>query len=147
MIVDNFAQINAYRGALPRLDQYVAFAKQAPHLMPGRYELEGGDFAIIQEGMTQPQADGLFETHQVYADVQLMLTGQEWMEWQSPEQLDCVRPYEADADIAQYRGQGSLVHIPAGVFYYVLPQDAHKPGVYPETATPFRKIVFKIKLK
>ena len=146
MIVDKFENVAQYRGVLPRVEQYIAFAQQAHNLATGRYELEGGDFALIHEGMTNPVAEGLFETHERFADLQYVLIGQECVEWQAPAELEVVRPYEAEADIAQYRGKGSVVTIPAGTFYYVLPQDAHKPGVYQTQPTPCRKIVFKIKL-
>ena len=146
MIVDEFSRVAQYEGVLPRVAQYIAFAKKASQLATGRYELENGDFALIHEGMTNPIEEGLFETHEKFADLQYVLIGQECVEWQVPDKLEIVRPYEAEADIAQYKGKGSVVAIPAGTFYYVLPQDAHKPGIHVDQATPCRKIVFKIKL-
>lgn len=55
-------------------------------------------------------------------------------------------PYNYDADIVFYGQGGQPAQIKAGMFYAVMPHDAHMPCIHLNGEGAFRKIVLKIKV-
>lgn len=147
MIIGYMEHLADYAALLPRYQSYVEFYQQAESLEEGRYELEEGDYAVILSGTTVALEDNLFEIHESYADLQVMLEGQEEMQWERTQALVEEYPFDSERDIAQLKGTGVTVPITPGRFYYVLPSDAHKPSGHRHTPHSYKKVVFKVNLK
>ena len=94
--------------------------------------------------MGSSDQEDLFETHQTYIDLQLMLEGEEYMEWEDSSNLELEIPYEEEHDICFWKGSGKNIKITNQMFYLVFPHDAHKPCRYQEEPNKYRKLVFKL---
>lgn len=114
-------------------------------LSDGRYELEEGAYAFISSYVTKPIQEGLYEAHNEYTDVQLILEGREIIGVMPTEDMrkgECVKPYEYDIELYRVSG-GKLCNLEVGDYLILTPNDGHMPGVS-ETPAPARKLVLKI---
>lgn len=145
MIIGYLDDWKTYEKNIPQIEEIVKLAKESREKPCGRYETEWG-FYMIQEGKTLPLREGSFESHQRYADIQCVLEGCEYMEWQDTKKLEPDVPYSEEKDIQFWKGEGSLMEISSGMFYMVYPRDGHKPGRHVDEEKEYRKMVVKIRL-
>ena len=144
MILDYTKNLAVYEKLLPRMSVYKEYIDQLHELPVVRYELGEGEFFSIQEGTTRPLEGALYEFHESYCDLQIMIEGSEMMKWQELTHLE-KENFDQEADIGFATGAGQLVSIEAGMFYLVFPHDAHMPGLYTSQENYFKKAVFKLK--
>jgi len=115
----------------------------------GRYEIDGDNlFVNIDEYDTKPAEEIHYEAHQVYADIQYLVSGVEKIAITSLENLDIVTPYNKEKDIVFYSKNGGDDYRMADStrFFIFFPNDAHKPCVEVDSSTHVRKVVVKVKL-
>lgn len=150
MIVDRIERSETYNGLVPNWKEAFAFALSLKDQPAGRYECTtlpaGQVFALVQEGMTKPYKEGALEAHRRYMDVQIMLEGGETVYYTDIEGLEATVPYKEEADIVFYGKGGQPAEIQAGMFYAVMPHDAHMPCIHLDGEGRFRKIVLKIRV-
>ena len=84
--------------------------------------------------------------HRLWADIQLVLSGQERFGYAPLETMSVKIPYNPDKDVEIYNGEGDLMLLTPGRFGILLPQDAHLPMCAVSTPEPVVKIVFKVRL-
>ena len=120
--------------------------KDLDSLPLGPVELEHGVRANIQENITKPAEEMLFETHEKYMDIHFIVSGEEKIEFCNRDQISVANPYSAEKDITQYTGSDdcSFVILRAGDFAFTSYEDAHKPNIAVDAPAKVRKIVFKI---
>ena len=94
-----------------------------------RIELEGGVYVIEQVYETKLRADGFFESHRKYLDVQALLEGEELMEVSDLARISVRRRYNADRDVIIYddNPEASLLRVFPGQAAIFFPDDAHMP--------------------
>jgi len=147
MILDDVGNLESYRNLVPALGNIVPFLKSVVKLPPGRFELEGGVFALVQEYQTdKPEALREWEAHRRYIDVQCVISGREAMGWTTLGTLVSPKVYDETRDIvlsAEATASQELV-VDAGQFALFFPHDAHRPCRSVEQPEPVRKIVVKI---
>ena len=150
MIIDSIDRWKSYSGIVPYYDEAVTFALSLSKKEAGRYECEtlpaGTVFAMVQEGETLPFEDGYMEAHRKYLDMQIMLEGGETVGYADIAGLRETVPYDEEKDIIFYENGGQPVQISKGMFYLVLPQDAHMPCRQLNGPGTYRKIVLKIRV-
>ncbi len=150
MIFDHIDKAASYQGLGPLFDQAFAYLKNFSHQTPdGRYALEGDRlFALVQSVQTKPAADGVYESHETYADIHFVFQGEEVI-YQSPlSRLNPRGEFNAKDDYLLYDGvDESALHLREGYFALLLPQDGHKTGCQAEAASAIRKVVIKLRLK
>ncbi len=113
----------------------------------GRHDLGGGEFVNVMEYDTKLRKDAAYESHEELADIQMVISGAEYLEVAPTADLTVTTPYTADGDYALYDGahEGERFLMLPGRFCLVMPEDAHMPGVTAaQGATPVRKAVFKV---
>ncbi|MBQ8915148.1 MAG: YhcH/YjgK/YiaL family protein [Clostridia bacterium] len=115
-------------------------------LAPGRYDLEGGVFLNVGEAYEPYAAGDKWEAHKRYADLQIVLEGDECMD--SAALSDCTGAgeyFEEDDYMFYDKCEGSITKTYAypGTFAYFAPTDPHRPGIRWQAAK-VRKAVFKI---
>jgi YhcH/YjgK/YiaL family protein len=112
----------------------------------GKTPIDGDQiFALVQDNTTKPKAEGVWEAHRKYIDVQFVAAGVEQMGWAKVDTLTVKKPYDADADYALFDGPGDFLTVPAGSFTIFFPQDGHIPGVaVNDQPSAVRKIVVKV---
>ncbi|MDD3413438.1 MAG: YhcH/YjgK/YiaL family protein [Lachnospiraceae bacterium] len=147
MIIDYVEHYEKYTDIVSDFREGFQFALSLKDKASGRYELNEDVFALVQEGVTEELEDGEFESHKNYIDVQIIVEGEELMEWQELSLLTESIPYNETKDASFSKGNGSIIHVKENMFYLVFPHDAHKPCRHKEIPFIYKKIVLKLKIK
>jgi YhcH/YjgK/YiaL family protein len=115
---------------------------------PGRYELDGKDlFAIVDEYVAKEPEDTRFEAHQVYADIQYVVRGREYIGVMPLDSAEVVVPYNETKDIKfLHTNDNNYQLADSGKFFIFFPDDAHRPGTKVTSGEDVKKIVVKVRL-
>ena len=151
MIADKLSRLERYVFLSPRFAAAAEFLRRDVAAMPdGRHDILGDDcFALVQGYTTKPHAEAEFEAHRTYADIQLILAGEETLLWSPIENIGPVtKPYVAERDIAFFASpaQSTPLNLRAGEFAIFFPEDAHAPGVQTHGPCAVRKVVVKVRV-
>jgi YhcH/YjgK/YiaL family protein len=104
--------------------------------------------AGVQSYETQPAEGRLFEAHRKYIDLQVVLSGREYIGWAPLSELkEESEKFSKGGDIAFYSGDCRInTTLNSDYFALLYPQDAHMPCTQIDGAEHVRKVVFKIML-
>ncbi len=159
-----YGSIASVRAQLPRTPGFtVAFAYVDELLRAGsdvqqrvkaiasgdteRIELSDGAFVIEQAYETRLRADGFFESHKKYIDVQTIFEGEELMEVADVARMTVKQPYNEKRDLIIYEDStdATLLRVFAGQAAVFFPTDVHMPTLrIRAAAVPIRKCVVKV---
>lgn len=144
MIFDHLENAHRYFALHPAFARaFEALRGELLRRPPGRYELDGQRlYAIVQEYSTK--AEGRWEAHRRYIDIQFMLAGDERMGWAPTRDLTVQEAYDPAKDAAFFTGQGSEFVVAAGQFAIFFPEDAHMPTLAAGDPQTVRKVVIKV---
>ena len=94
-----------------------------------RIDLGAGVFAMEQAYETKSRAEGFFESHRKYIDVQVVVEGEEMIEVVDASRIDVRDPYAEERDLITYRDarHTSRVSLLAGEAAIFFPVDVHMP--------------------
>ena len=149
MVTDRLTNAALYRSLGPRIAAALDYVRATDFsAMPdGRHDIEGDHiFALVQRYPSKPLADGRWEAHRKYIDLQLVVSGTEQIGYVSIDQLT-AEPYDAERDLTWLAGAaGQWITLPAGHFMLLWPGDAHMPGVQVGSASDVLKVVVKIEV-
>ncbi|MFM1747831.1 MAG: hypothetical protein RLZZ188_1497 [Verrucomicrobiota bacterium] len=112
-----------------------------------RVELEGGAFAMEQAYFTKARAEGFFESHRRFIDVQVVVAGDEVIEVVDAARSAVQVPYDAERDFTHHADAtgASVVRLGAGDVAVFFPTDVHLPGLRSGgSAVAVRKTVVKV---
>lgn len=112
-----------------------------------RIELGGGVYAMEQVYATKVRADGFFESHRKYVDVQVVVEGEEIIEVIDAAGIGAKDPYQPDRDLVTYQDAAAAtpVRLRAGEAAVFFPVDVHMPGLRPAAGPGLvRKTVVKV---
>lgn len=144
MIIDKFTNIRFYSSMLNNLENGLQAVEALRNPESGRYDFDGG-FFLVQRGDTKPMAEGTFEAHRKYVDVQIVLEGSEEIAWSDLDDLKEEGEYNGDNDKAAYTGsEENVMKITAGMFYIAFPHDGHKAVRHTSKQQSYTKIVMKL---
>ncbi|WP_125141798.1 YhcH/YjgK/YiaL family protein [Clostridium transplantifaecale] len=144
MIIDKFDNIRFYSCMLNNLENGLQAVEALRNPESGKYEFDGG-FFMVQKGDTKPMAEGTFEAHRKYVDVQIVLEGSEEIAWADLEDLREEGEYDSDKDKAAYTGsEENAMKITAGMCYIAFPHDGHKAVRHTAEQQSYTKIVMKL---
>jgi YhcH/YjgK/YiaL family protein len=112
----------------------------------GKYEVDLQNvFFLIQEYQSKPIENAKIEAHRKYADIQVVLRGQECIGYADMSSLQHGE-YSDEKDFQQVFGKVDFVTVKAGFFMILFPNDGHMPGVRINEGELVKKVVFKIRL-
>ncbi|MDO8543445.1 MAG: YhcH/YjgK/YiaL family protein [Opitutaceae bacterium] len=159
-----FGSLQSVRAQAPRTEGFsTAFAYVDELLRPGsdvqarlraiasgdtqKIDLAGGAFVIEQAFETKLRADGFFESHRKYMDVQVVVEGEELMEVADIARMTVRQAYNGERDLIIYddSSDASLLRVFPGQVAVFFPADVHMPTLRIR-ATPVlvRKSVVKV---
>ncbi|MBW6537534.1 MAG: YhcH/YjgK/YiaL family protein [Mariniphaga sp.] len=117
-------------------------------LEKGRYELEGADlFVNVDEYVTRNEEDVLFEAHKKYADIQVLVSGEEKIGVLPLKSTTVTIPYDEEKDIMFLTAEEKNYRIAEpGKFFLFFPENAHRPTVKSDENSPVKKIVVKVRI-
>jgi YhcH/YjgK/YiaL family protein len=145
MIVDKLKNIELYKSMIPNLNKGLeAIQEQMGKMETGRYEFDGG-FFMVQKGESKPMAEGLFEAHRKFIDIQIVVAGDEEIAWAELGDSTEKTPYDEVKDAAYYEAsEKNSLYVSEGMFYVAFPHDAHKAIRHTSNSHKFEKIVLKM---
>ena len=148
MIYDKRAELARYFGLSPNLDAAIRFLQTTDltALPMGRTEIPGGD--IYYNHFTYTTAlisqSSLFEAHERYLDLHIVLSGCEQVALAPVESLDEAE-VRADEDSTMYRGTPEYsVTLDQNRFLLVFPGEGHLPKLSDSVPMNIDKLVLKI---
>ena len=147
MYADKLENLKNYCHGEKTLEAVLTFLEKndIASLECGRHEVGEGVFLNISEYEPYKAADK-WEAHRKYADLQIVLCGNERMDWApisdavGGEGYNGENDYELFASCCETIGS---VYAQKGVFAYFAPCDAHRPGIKWKSEH-VKKAVFKI---
>jgi YhcH/YjgK/YiaL family protein len=143
--LDNHVRYAGLGHDLPRALKFLAETDLAA-LPIGRIDIDGDNlYAMVQEYVTKPVEQGLWEAHRKYIDVQYMLSGQERMGFANLRAMQ-LGEYVPEKDFQPMTGNGNFVDVFAGAFVIFFPEDGHMPGLRVDVPEPVRKVVLKVRI-
>ena len=113
----------------------------------GSYPICEGVTANVQEYTTFPAAEGSFETHDLFFDIQYIISGKEQFGVCKRDGL-VLKQDNPDNDVKFYEEpemSGTVLLLP-GDLIVVAPEDAHKPRCAAGAPEFVRKVVVKVKV-
>lgn len=151
MIVDELRNWRRYAALAELAPAFAWLEEHAGEDLPeGRLEIEGDDlFALPQSYPAKPVEGARFEAHRRYADIQLVVAGQEMIGYAPTASLSVETPYDDGKDIEFYPQPAvwSPVALTAGMFAVFYPEDAHMPCCRVGGAEGVvRKVVVKVRV-
>ena len=110
----------------------------------GKYVLSEDIYVNVTQ-YTPKSADGAnAETHNDYADIQLILSGEEYIGYAKTSLLSPITDYDANNDIRFWQGKLALIAMQKGDWTLFMPGEAHAPGLT-KSQGDVKKAIFKIK--
>ena len=147
MIFDRIENIENYKGS--SVFKALEFLKNTDFadVPPGRYELSGGSYYMVQEYMTDPDKN-IAEAHKEYIDIQFMLNGRERVGYAPISAEKKEVEAKPGNDVWFYECETEFLTLAPGCFAVLYPCDLHMPGTaVSENTEPCRKVVVKVKVK
>ncbi len=147
MIVDRMERFGQYSRNVPEIHEVMRFVEKVKkeNIPAGKYPLENG-FVLVQEGMTRPFEEADFEVHRKYIDIQVLVSGTEYVEYADITDLDTKVPFDEEKDLELMEGCGSKIQMKPNMFYILYPADGHKPCCHEKVATNYKKVLAKIRI-
>jgi YhcH/YjgK/YiaL family protein len=150
MVTDFLTNLGKYKSLLSVPDKVLGWLSgvELQNLSTGKHLIDGDSiYALIQEYQTCPAGDKYWESHKKYTDLQIVISGEEFMGYIPSTGLNVLSPYDEAKDISFYENETppcSLVHVTAGHFCLFFPGEVHKPGLTQTAAGTVKKAVLKI---
>lgn len=149
MIQDTLDNSARYEAMNSRFAKAFAFLRTVDGTQAlGRHEIDGDRcFALVQAYATKPIGSAKFEAHRKYIDVQFLFRGRETILW-AP--LAAMKGQTMAYDETKEAALWNLVpdvtplHLGAGHFVILFPEDAHAPCVEWEKSEEVFKVVVKV---
>ena len=146
MVTDLLSNANVYAGLGERIAQALSWAQahKLAGLEVGRHEIDGDRvFALVSEYVAKPLAEGRWEAHRKYLDLQCVASGRENIGYAPLVTLKGDQ-YIPEKDIIWLTGDGSFVAMEPGRFMLLWPEDGHMPGIATAQPERVKKVVLKI---
>ena len=144
MITDKLENISKYMEIPEHIKAFVqTISKDIP---TGRVTVNENDYANVEEYITKTHDKCRFEAHKKYADIQILLSGKERLDY-SGLNGTITEPYNDDRDIMFLDSEEtSTVFLDGTNFVMYLPQELHRPQMCVSNPEKVKKIVVKVKI-
>jgi biofilm protein TabA len=112
-----------------------------------KLDLTGGAYVMEHQYETHLRADGFFESHKKFIDLQTILEGEELMEVADVSRMTVRQPYNEKRDLIIYEDStdATLLRVYPGQVAVFFPSDVHMPTMRIRAAgVPVRKCVVKV---
>ena len=150
MILDQIKNYKAYfRNGV--LDKAFEFLKNLKADTPdGKCQIDGANiYAIVSSYDPKPFESCGLEAHRKYIDIQCVVSGSEMIGWAPTKLLASKTPYSKEKDVEFFVVPDEhlqKVELSQGLFVFLLPDDAHMPGIRIDAKKGHvKKAVVKIK--
>ena len=148
MILDKLENIHLYKNIPQQVVDFVNLIdKNAPL---GKQILSDEIYVNIEQYSTKLQESAMFEAHDKYIDIQILLDGKESIYLADRTNLDVKIPYNPAKDIVFYSNSIAdypKINLDGSNFVMIFPHEAHAPQVsVGNNSEKVLKVVVKIKI-
>ncbi len=149
MIFDNLSYVEKYYSLSENFKKAFEFLKNTDltKLEVGKGEIDGRNVHYsVSEYLTKNEPQ-FFEAHDNYADIQVIISGNERIDYfYRPEGVVTVE-YNPEKDILRLTADNfTELKIKAGEFAVFLPHDAHRPNLTDNVQSNVKKVVVKVRV-
>lgn len=126
----------------------LALAENPLEKAPGSYALRGDDILMnVMQFSTQTPGSKKAELHQRYIDIQLLLVGEERIQFGAAgSACECEAEHpEEDYQLCREIAGQQVVTLTPGMFAVFMPGEPHKPGCVVNAAAEIKKVVVKVR--
>ena len=149
MIFDSLDHIDVYKNTHPGLYRGLKLLTETDfsQLEDRWHEVDGKNlYFLLQTYETQPDNPSP-ETHDLYIDIQCLLSGIEVLGVGTREEMTGVAQVHPERDICLHYGPADTrIILTPGKFAALFPGDAHAPNIAYGAPTTCRKVVVKVKV-
>ena len=149
MIIDKISNLSRYV-YIPNVDKAVEFLKNTDlsQLAVGKYDLGDECRVAVYEYQTKEAEDEiLFEAHREYIDLQMVISGEENLYFQSLDIGEEAKPYNKEKDVEFYTASWyNTLALDGDNFALIFPNDLHMASFEIDEAKDVKKLVFKLKI-
>lgn len=143
MIIDDLKNIDKYQ--IP--SEIIKILKSLSAKTPtGHYEIDSNNYYNVDVYEPKEFVNCKFEAHKKYIDIQMLLDGEERLDYRPIEGLKVSEPYDEKRDVMFFEnpenGFDSVLLTPFK-FTFIYPHEAHKPQISTGTKS-VKKVVVKI---
>ena len=149
MILDLLVNTGLYASISENLKIGFNFLKNTDleNLEIGRYEIDGKNvFALVSEYESKKPEDCRPEAHQIYADIQYIVSGREAIGFAPLGGQTITSEYNPDKDIAFFSAETTPLILEARMFAVFFPQDVHRPCMQINDPEKVKKVVVKVRI-
>jgi len=149
MILDKLENADLYANISENLKKGFFFLKNTDLLAleVGRYEIDGSEvFALVSEYVSKLHQDCRLEAHHVYADIQYIVSGHEYIGFETLKNQTVLTEYNQEKDIVFYQGESTPLLLESGMFAVFFSQDVHRPCMQINGPEKVKKVVVKVKI-
>lgn len=149
MILDKLENADLYASITENLKKGFDFLKNTDlsKIEIGRYEIDGKNvFALVSGYESKAHQDCRLEAHQIYADIQYIVSGREAIGFATLSGQTVTSEYNPDKDIVFFSGETTPLTLDAGMFAVFFPQDVHRPCMQISGPEKVKKVVVKVRM-
>lgn len=149
MILDKLENADFYKNISENLKKGFEFLENTylPSLEIGRYDIDGNSvFALVSEYDSKKPEDCRLEAHHIYADIQYIVSGREYIGFDTIGNQAVLSDYNPEKDIVFYTGETTQLSLESGMFAVFFPQDVHRPCMQIDGPEKVKKVVVKVKI-
>lgn len=123
--------------------------KRFEQVESGKHLVDGDNvFCAVNKYNTKNYYEAKYETHKKYIDIQVMVSGREYIYCKKPKDLEFDGEYSVEKDKQDYKNSDNedvVLDFKPGDVAFFYPEDAHKVGcIYGDQSIPVVKLVFKV---
>ena len=147
MIIDKLKNIESYPQIPPHAVEFVKRLTQ--DIECKRYEISATDYVNVETYTTKSHDNCFFESHKNYADIQILLSGIERLDYTEIDNLAIKTSYDESRDIAFYENtvkETCNVTLDGSNFVFIFPNEAHRPQMNFDSSIEVKKAVVKVKM-
>lgn len=143
MITDKLENIEKYRVFLK--PEIIDFIKNLTNNIEiKKHTINNSDYANVETYLTKQHTDCYYEAHRVYADIQILLSGRERIDFADKSKLVTKTEYKPDIEFFENSvPENSSVYLDETNFAIIFPNEAHKPQMQSDKQLQVKKVVVK----
>ena len=149
MVVDKIKNASLYYGLGKRFKLALRYLEKTDfsEIEPGRYEIDGENvYAFLQTYVTSTVEKTQTEGHERYADIHLIVSGQENVGYAHIDDAVPTGERIPEADMMFYRPLDRFFYMKKEMFGIFWPEDIHQPRCVVQTTEEVVKVLVKVKL-
>jgi len=148
MVIDSLENIQTYSKLNTRFIELFNFINKADFNMfdSGRHETSiSGVYFLVNEYDTKSENLNILEAHKQFLDVQVMIKGEEIIEFETVDGHEITKEYNKENDYILFKPKIPVnIILKSNMFAVFFPQDLHMPGYAYNKVSSVFKVVFKV---